>query len=72
MPLRLEKMRWNSEPSRPTGNEGVTRGCSTAYPTTTRPATASKRGRLSGCAILPISRRTVSRGNRVSASSVTT
>ena len=29
MPLTLEKMRWNSEPSRPTGSEGVTRGCST-------------------------------------------
>ena len=31
-------MRWNSEPSRPIGREGVTRGCSTAYPSTTRPA----------------------------------
>ena len=30
MPLMLEKMRWNSEPSRPTGSDGVTRGCSTA------------------------------------------
>ena len=30
MPLKLEKMRWNSEPSRPTGSDGVTRGCSTA------------------------------------------
>ena len=35
-------------------------------------AAASNRGRLSGCAILPISRRTVSRGSRVSASSVMT
>ena len=34
--------------------------------------TASKRGRLSGWAILPISRRTVSRGSRVSASRVMT
>ena len=32
----------------------------------------SKRGRLSGCAILPISRRTVSRGSLVSESSVKT
>ena len=30
MPFMLEKTRWNSEPSRPTGSDGVTRGCSTA------------------------------------------
>jgi len=36
------------------------------------PAAASNRGRLSGCAILPTSLRTVSRGNRVSESSVMT
>jgi hypothetical protein len=29
MPLMLEKTRWNSEPSRPIGSDGVTRGCST-------------------------------------------
>ena len=28
--VHLEKTRWNNEPSRPTGNDGVTRGCSTA------------------------------------------
>ena len=27
MPLMLEKMRWNSEPSWPIGSDGVTRGC---------------------------------------------
>ena len=50
----------------------MTRGCRTAYPSTTLPAMASKRGWFSGCAILPIRRRTVSRGNLVSASSVMT
>ena len=29
MPLLLEKILWNSEPSAPTGKDGVTRGCST-------------------------------------------
>ncbi len=63
MPFMLEKTRWNREPSRPIGNDGVTRGCSKAWPDTTRPAAASKCGRLSGCAILPIRRWTVSRGS---------
>ena len=38
MPFMLENTRWNSEPSRPTGNEGVTLGCRTPWPATTRPA----------------------------------
>ena len=29
MPEVLEKMRWNRDPSRPVGKDGVTRGCST-------------------------------------------
>ena len=58
--------------SRPIGSEGVTRGCSTPYPPITRRVATSNRGRLSGCAILPTSRRAVSRGIRVSASSVIT
>ena len=37
-----EKTRWKSDPSRPIGNDGVTRGCSTAYPSTTRPAVADR------------------------------
>src|ERR1019366_7403888 len=37
MPEALEKTRRKSEPSRPTGIAGVTRGCNNAYPSTTRP-----------------------------------
>ena len=52
--------------------DGVTRGCSTLYPSTTRPLTGSSRGRLSGCAIFPTRRLAAPRGSRVSASSVIT
>ena len=48
------------------------RGCSTAYPSTTRPARASNAGRFSGCAIVPTRRVATPRGSRVSASSVIT
>ena len=54
------------------GSGGVTRGCSTAYPSTTRRVAGSSRGRLSGCAIVPTSRWTAPIGSRVSASRVTT
>ena len=65
-------IRWKSEPSLPSGKAGVTRGCRIPYPRTTRPRASLKSGRLSGCAILPISRKLASRGNLVSASSVIT
>ena len=68
----LEKTRWNSEVPQPVGSDGVTRGCSTAWPSTTRPDASSSRGAFSGCAILPTRRHTAPRGSRVSVSSVTT
>ena len=53
----LEKTRWNSEPSRPTGSDGRDPRLQHARsPRRPGRASASKRGRLSGCAILPISR----------------
>src|SRR5688572_28810199 len=71
-PVGLVNTRWNSELSRLVGNDGVTRGCRTAYPSITRPVGRSSLGWLSGCAIFPIRRFAAPRGSRVSASNVIT
>ena len=48
----------------------LTLGCRIPYPSVTRPQAASKRGLLSGWAMIPMSFRAASRGRRVSVSSV--
>src|SRR5438445_6802655 len=71
MPHGPDDRRWYKELS-PPGSGGVTRGCSTAYPSTTRPVPGSSLGRLRGWAIVPTNRVAAPRGSRVSASRVMT
>ncbi len=46
-------MRWKSDPSRPIGSDGVTRGWSTAWPSTTRPLPRIEAGTVQRVRHLP-------------------